>query len=284
MAERMALECPLEVIVRFMVVLALASSIVTPSILAESRCHPTNFPPFVSERYLLPVYVPFPVDGALGSRWLTEVTLSNGSDVPVWVENVGSESTFGGYNRPVPPGVSQTLQFASLEITELPARFLEIEAGAREFAVQLRVRDVTRENLSYGAEIPVVHHSRATNDVINLAAIPISNQYRNLLRIYDFEQILGGSVEVRVYGVESVEAGPDATPDRLIAEMTLPFIDGACDQPGYIQVPIPGQSATGQVFSTVRVEVEPTNGDSRIWAMATLTNNTTQQVTVVSPK
>ena len=251
--------------------------------LADGSCHPTFSDPFVSERYLLPVYVPFPVDGAIGSRWVTEVMLSNGSDVPVWVENVGSMTTVGQFNAPIPPGVSMPLQFASLTITEVPARFLDIEFGARRFAVQLRVRDITRESLSYGAEIPVVHQSRATNEVINLAAVPISDEYRNLLRIYDFKQVLHASVHVRVYGVMTQEP-PNFIRDPLIAEMTIPFTLATCDQPGYAQVQIPAQSPSGDAYSVVRVEVEPTNLDSRIWALVTLTNNTTQQVTVVSPK
>lgn len=250
------------------------------AVFADDSCHPTVSDPFVSERYLLPVYVPFPVDGAVGSRWVTEVMLSNGSDVPVRVENVGSVTTVGQVNAPIPPGLSMPLQFASLTITEVPARFLDIELGARRFAVQLRVRDVTRESLSYGAEIPVVHHSRASNEVINLASVPISDEYRNLLRIYDFEQVPHASVRVRVYGVMTREPA-DFTPDPLVAEMTVPLTVRTCDQPGYAQVPIPAQ---GDTYPLVRVEIEPTSLDSRIWALVTLTNNTTQQVTVVSPK
>lgn len=262
---------------RVALLLAVTSMLFTGFVHGDSPCHPVISEPFPSERYLIPLYLTHSLPGALGSEWVTEVTVSNGGEQPVWIENVGFVSVVGQVNEPIPPGVTVPLRFASLQTTAIPARFLDVEFAAEEFSVQLRARDVSREQISFGAGIPVVHNSRATNSIINLSSIPVAVGYRSLVRVYDFEQE-PSHVMVRVYRVAS-ESPEHPIPDALIETFEAPLMQGACDQPSYAQFAIIASEPAGPV----RVEIQPTSLESRIWAFATITNNTTQQITVVSP-
>ncbi len=239
------------------------------------------------DRFLLPVYFPFSVDGALGSRWISEVTLSNGGDQPVQVKGVGVGCPFDPCpDIPIQPGVTVPLFFRGLEINAVPGRFIDVQHDATAFAIQLRIRDVSRENLSFGTELPVVHESRAVAGTLNVANIPLAPNYRQLLRIYDFSQTLGAGVRIRFFDVapSSAQTWLDQPRDVLLREATVPFLVRLSDQPGYAQFSDFGPLIAASLHAMLRIQMEPLNPNSRIWALVTLTNNDTQQVTIVSPK
>lgn len=247
-----------------------------------SDCHPAIPGDFETDRFLIPVYLLGPIDGALGSRWVTEVVLSNGSSSPVFVDNVGGVTSVGAFNLPIQPGVTMPLSFASITFSDSPGRFLDVEKDASGFSIQLRVRDVSREAIGFGDEVPIVRKSAVSAGPVNLAGIPVLEEYRLLLRVYDLERRPEAAVRILVFDV-APENEPDSLPDNLLGELVVPLTVGECDQPGYAEIPNLAGLASGSVHKSVRVLIEPIDEASKVWAFLTMTNNQTQQVTVVSP-
>lgn len=222
----------------------------------------------VSEPILFPVL--FSADGAFGSKWRTEATVSNPAPWTVYADytlhNIGPciqdcdppfepksiERFHDGYPR-------GTVMFAPRS-----------EAG--QLALSLRIRDISREEQGYGTEVPVVReHDFIHGENIHLLDVPLDPRYRVKVRIYMIEPVLppalGGSVRLR----------------RGNAVLSVPFTfsenkDGLVIQPYYAEVDLPqgsiGERSNVEVFMPL---------DATGWAFATVTNNETQQVTIVAP-
>jgi hypothetical protein len=130
---------------------------------------------------------------------------------------------------------------------------------AGNLSASLRVHDTTRDGDSWGAEVPVVPETQFRRSVI-LLAVPADARYRTLLRIYGYA---GHDVNA------TVTFRNDAT-GELLGTRALTM------QSGYAQLPI-------DVTSAPRLRVQVTAESSLIWAFVSVTNNTTQQVTTITP-
>ena len=201
-------------------------------------------------RILLPILIDQAIDGAHGSRWQTELA--------------GYERGEGVFH----PEVTTTRPGRG--------RFLYLDAEKAEaFTLNLRARDLSRDAENLGTEIPVVTAEQTFGAaIIPLLNIPMMANYRQKVRIYDFEGEYGRSVVVRIYGG-----------DTLLVTREVKLSEGpAGDYPEY-----PGQAEIdldvlpellGQDRVTVTVE---TPQEGRFWTFATITNNDTQLITTVTP-
>ena len=203
-------------------------------------------------RLLLPVLMIDEIAGAQGSRWKTELAGFNGASFTPQVSTAR-------------PGSGRFIYFPS--------------ATADSVVLNLRARDVSRESENLGTEIPVVGvaDTFGPSSTIPLLNIPMQQQYRQKIRIYDFEGEYGRTVTVRVYG-------DNATSGALTFQVKLSSGSTAADYPDY-----PGQADINldQMpelfrFSRVNVTIE-TPAEGRFWAFATVTNNETQLITTVTP-
>jgi hypothetical protein len=237
------------------------------------------------DRYLLPVFVPRPTDGAYGSRWETEVVISNTGSNAVHIGNLSWPCNLICFDVALPAGVSIPLVFRSLTETSIPSRFLEIERGARDVSVQLRVRDVARADTNWGTEVPVVRVPEVHRTRVDLTGIPLAAGYRQMLRIYDLSRTTT-AVRVHVYDVNPQfrEQFLQSPPDRLLATFDLPLFRGAGDQPHYGEYADLAALADASQYDLIRVRIEHLNGTANLWALATVTNNVTQQITNVTPQ
>ncbi|HET8772419.1 MAG TPA: hypothetical protein VFP80_01460 [Thermoanaerobaculia bacterium] len=220
------------------------------------------------EPILFPVL--FSADGAFGSKWRTEATVSNPAPWTVYanytLHNIGpcvlpcdpplAPKSIERFHDGYPRG---TVMFAPRS-----------EAG--QLALSLRIRDVSREEQGYGTEIPVVReHDFIHGQNIHLLDVPLDPRYRVKVRVYMIEPVLppalGGEVRLR----------------RGNAILSVPFTfsngrDGLVIEPHYAEVDLP----LGSIGERVNVEVFMPL-DATGWAFATVTNNETQQVTIVAP-
>lgn len=241
-----------------------------------------------AERFLVPLYVREPAPGALGSRWVTEVSVFNGSESPIQVgyDPICPVATCTA--DPVPPRV--TFQPALPFFTNEPIQgvFLYVaRAGAETLQVNLRVRDVSVEAEGWGTEVPVVRESEAFDRDFQILDVPIKQGYRQMLRVYEFAtQTRPGNAVVRVYGTH-LQGRPlradELLAERLIAFRYAEFGGGTFNHPGYAQVTDVFDGLDGR-FERIRVEVSPVIPGSRLWAFVSVTNNISQQVTAVSPQ
>ena len=229
-------------------------------------------PPPEYERILVPLLTP-PVQGAFGSEFHTELRAHNASNSDVWVTGIARICIISPCPLPstvIGPGAD----LGDFELSGTPGRFLYVPvAQAPYLSFNLRVRDVTRQALNFGTEIPVVHERELSGDAITLLGVPTDPRYRNTLRIYGSQQTF---LNVRFTdGVESFDRGITLQAGRHSFEPAYAMIG---DFPVF---------ASGAQTITVKIEAPPTLGPLPpvpVWAFISVTNNETQVITTITPQ
>jgi hypothetical protein len=240
-------------------------------------------------RYLIPIFQN-EMTGALGSRWQVDTWFYYSSAAP------------GGPTIVPSPFCRDGICFFSLhllldgEFQPLPIEprsypgtsvLLHVESQyAAAFTFVSRIRDVSREQDSAGTEIPVVHEDRIAEQPVRLLNVPIATKFRNMLRVYALPEIANPEVEVRYYRMtERSSLFADRTPLRIerLRLRTYAAMQGFLLHPSLAEVPgfesapeLAGQTA-------LWIDVVPITPGLRIWAFVSITNNDTQQVTLVTP-
>jgi hypothetical protein len=235
---------------------------------------------------LVPLTV-FNTPGANGSVWSAELNVFNSSELHLRMP--GPEMFIA--ELPVDPAVvveprkTQNVQLRTFFRSE--GAFLYVpKALADAPKWSLRVRDLSQNATSLGADVPVVQQSDGRPD-ITLIDIPTDPRFRATLRIYGFTP--GAMlVGVRVYRELF---------NFLLAEYDV-FLNGRETFEAEEFTPYPSYIALDPLTPEVRaaaagrrVRIELTNYGSNvsppppnIWAFVSLTHNETQQVTVVTPR
>jgi hypothetical protein len=220
----------------------------------------------VFERILFPVL--FSGSGVGGSHWATEAVVSNPRKWPVWNYN----SIFGYICLGYPCGERldpESIQRFNGQGYPGGAELLVPRDEAGDLAFSLRARDVSREADGLGTQIPVVREAGLFRDTITLLNVPLDPRYRVKLRVYLFDSGLSGnpphSVHVRIRRVNG---------ERRFVSVPI----NRTSSPYYGEVDFP----PGVAGELVDLYVELAPGDLG-WALATVTNNRTQQVTIVAP-
>ncbi len=227
------------------------------------------------ERLLLPVFVP-PVHGAFGSEFHTtfRIAAKNGT-VRIWGLDLGVCEVINECINPDDPWrivPTDEINPRNLDANGTPGRFLFApKADMANVAANLRVQDVSRAELNYGTEIPVVRESDFAESRIVLQNVPGDPRFRNTLHIYS---VNAPFVNVTVAGRQAVQVPlrPGATlNDPAYAEFTDFPRDG-----GAFRVTI-----DAPVLNPAPV-IEPVLTD--IWAFITVTNNETQVISTITPQ
>jgi len=229
-------------------------------------------------KVLLPVALPQQVPGAFGSLWVTRIRVRNNGTQPITVApNPGATC---GAECPSYQVAGQSTVMPTVAIAyPYPGAFLYLTKDANA-SVNSRIQDLSRQSLTWGTEIPVVHEADVFTDTLTLINIPTDDRFRSALRLYDFDGASGNTVRVRVY------AGDETTPvaDTQVVLSTPSGINDS-NIPGFAQV---GSllDAYPQLRSaaTARVEITPLSSGTRIWAFVSVTNNETQHVTTITPQ
>ena len=227
------------------------------------------------DRVLLPLFVP-PIDGAFGSRFVTELRLSNPGDFrsaflfglqPRCV--VSACVTPDGSEFPYEIASGESIQPNQFEYTGNPGRFVYIAKSGPEVQANLRVFDSSRSAFNFGTEMPVVHEREFTGKPIKLLGVPLDARFRNTLRIYGTQAM---SVIVS-YGTEAHVV--QLTPGRDLFDPA--YRD-------YSAFPV----GTGTIDVTVEPFLTPPDAEAqpaeRIWAFISVTNNDTQLITTITPQ
>ena len=195
-------------------------------------------------RVLVPIVIN--TAGASGTNWRTDLVAYNGN----------AEAVTIGDTTIVPLSASalnlQAQGGSAGAFISLPKRF------ADSVGIQARVHDTTRDSDSWGVEIPAVPESQFRRSVV-LLAVPGDARYRTLLRVYGYDTAQTGI---------TVTLRDDATGELLSASTFVM-------QSGYAQIPI--------AATRPRVHVQVSAERSLLWAFVSITNNTTQQVTTITP-
>jgi hypothetical protein len=160
--------------------------------------------------------------------------------------------------------------------------YVEKESAAKVFP-SLRLVETTF-GTSLGVEIPVVRERELFTSELWLPDVPMTSSARTHLRVYGVESPSGAAVlRVRVYQ----GAGQDVVFDRTVSlgtdETPTPG-DYDVDAPSFGFLDLNSGVAAPDVDGSVRVRVESLTPGLKFWAMASVTHNATQQVTIISPQ
>jgi hypothetical protein len=249
------------------------------------------------ERVLFPVLLS--TGGLGGSSWRSEAVILN--PTRFFIEN--ANHVFPGHCSPYPCFVRLPPRarhgFAGEEFSRGVA-LLVPRSEADNLAFSLRVRDVSRDADNLGTEIPVVRESdmlrqpaeprfagtqlglpRRRNNDVTLLDVPRDPRYRTKVRIYAFRVD-----PVEVYDREPVVRVAVATgPQVGTVLQEIPYaLERTCNRAGCAATPAYAEIdlAPGGTDERVDLFVQFPEGNLG-WALASVTNNTTQQVTIISP-
>lgn len=225
------------------------------------------------EPILFPIFLP-PVRGAFGSEFHTTARVASRGE-PFDIFGVDTNCTLIDPpllpERPFRIGTGATIlpTACSQSVGRL---FFVPAAHADDFVANLRVTDVTRQAQSHGVEVPVARLRDFTPGRIVLLGVPVDPRFRNTLRIYGLP---GGSqfVNVTVNGVTT------GVPLRSSGSLYEPSYAEFTAFPPASQLMSPQNSVTVTIEPPVRGIVGPT----AVWAFVSVTNNDTQQITLVTP-
>ena len=241
---------------------------------------------FNYETLLIPIAVGSgtPVEGAFGSRWTTDLWVSNSGDADVEFFNgypTCPSSTPGclGARFPVITAHSSRMITFPADVTSAGYLFYVQKGGAENIHVSLRVRDVSRSEENAGTELPLfrVSSSQPTPSatVLNL---PVGDVSRTSLRVYTDSAL---PLRLRIFRMAD---------DALVVDQDIQVVPA--DQKPYGETHgFPARSEYAQIgdlaatFSEIAADayrVEVTSTGSWVWVLATVTNNRTQLVTAIS--
>jgi hypothetical protein len=219
------------------------------------------------ERILFPVL--FSAKGANGSDWRSEAVVSNPNE---WfVENYNTIDSLVCVTFPcgerLSPGSYARLTGPSFT---RGAVLLVPRAEADNLSFALRIRDVSREAEGFGTEVPVVRESAMmANRPATLLDVPLDPRYRVKLRIYGYDEWPSDTPDA---SVEIIDPLTRERKGRHYVRMTL------LDTHRYGELDLPAGAEGERVAIYVYAPQ-----DMPVWAFASVTNNTTQQVTLVTP-
>jgi hypothetical protein len=229
-----------------------------------------------AERVLVPIAINGELRGEYGSIFRSQLAISNASPESVRILGAGGSCDVSGCDPRGGVGPNATAYFDEygtlLDVSD--------EDGGKLRYI-LRVYDLSRRYSTWGSSIPVVREQEAFSGSFGITDIPNEDGFRSMLRVYSFSESRGGEFRLRVYGVPAVTNIP-SSPDVLIADTTYSFAKTPVTLAPVVELPL-RTFFTGQPYGRFRVEIEPISVELRLWAVASVTNNETQHITILTP-
>ncbi|HEX7681463.1 MAG TPA: hypothetical protein VF713_25280 [Thermoanaerobaculia bacterium] len=228
---------------------------------------PRNEPEWsVFDPVLLPVLDGGP--GAFGSKWETEAIVS--AEPTYYVAAVA------------PPNAADTLGrrfsgrgFPNGAVFAVPRR----ESGQTHFA--LRLRETSRNPDGYGTELPVVREKDFLSFGMSLYDVPAGPRFRSKLRIYGLNPPEGDEGDVSVHILLSGT-------NRELGSQPLPWTRPRCTfdscMPAYAELDLDRLSSIPEIRAGGRFDLELWTNYAKVWGFVSVVDNTTQSVSVISPR
>ena len=221
--------------------------------------------------------------GALGSIWETEASVYNGNNYR-FINAYGALFNVACVicDPPPPPGVppNQTQIIAASQFGLQGSLgyllYVPREAAANLY-FGLLVRDLSRQADALGAEVPVVREHEWYARPFALLNVPTDSRFRVALRVYSRAATTKLQIRIR----------PMSGSDTPLVHHPVITTASAGDEPRHGGVLISDLVAAYPALANrdpLLVEIIPNRPDDMLWALVSVTNNTTQHVTVISPQ
>jgi hypothetical protein len=215
--------------------------------------------------------------GAHGSQWNTQNYVRNRGPIELWtIPYLGKNALPIVTPLPLPVFVRTPIDN---EARDGGLLVLAPVGTEKWLAYSSHVVDESRRRTDAGTELPVVHEREAAPQ-IELLNVPLTNESRQTLRIFDFDAVDGRRVQVRidVEGRESLFF--DAILTQRIVCVTTPCYPR---HPTYAVINLDADPRLRGAGSADITILARTN-DAPLWAYVSVTNNDTQHVTTSTPQ
>ncbi len=239
------------------------------------------------ERVMIPLAHSEDASGRFGSIWLTEVFARNDGSGFVAVEQRPGEDCILAV---CPQPILEARSTAGLVLGAFPhgGAFVYVARPHNdEIHFQARVWDVSREADTWGTELPVVRESEFLDGAFPLLNIPVADRFRSTLRIYESSGVEGTLVRVRVFPLQGDTLLGQTTVALSMGEggfMPDPFNPEFPPNPPMVQLDLLTLFPQIVAYDRIRLEIEPVTPGLRLWAFVSVTNNETQQVSLITPQ
>jgi hypothetical protein len=240
------------------------------------------------EQVLLPVYLDGIVPGANGTQWRTDLWIRNNSS-----KNVALAPWTCPEGEACPPVFPLTYTLLpGLSIHNIPAdptpngnpgRLLYVSRELpSDVSFGLRFADISRASVNGGTDMPVIRESEFLTQRSQLFNVPLDDDFRVLLRLYDAAQTRA-MFRVAVYAQTTADTQPLHT---VVLQAASAETGDFRTEAAYAQFDVTELlHLDHQAWpEAVRIEITPVTPGSRYWAFASVTNNATQLVTLVTPQ
>jgi hypothetical protein len=173
-----------------------------------------------------------------------------------------------------------------------PAIFIHIDSRyASSVTFSSRIRDLSRMTESAGTDVPVIREDQFFAGPLILLNVPIDAAFRNMLRIYALPEVASPEVEVRYFrhpAPARVDLDVVLLRSERVSLRTTPGVFGGLD---FELDKYPSMAERGNLqdlpefagYDAVWMEIVPVTPGLRFWAFVSVTNNTTQEVTIIAP-
>ena len=229
------------------------------------------------ERVMIPVAVQN-IAGNFNSLWTSEIAAYNAGPANIHMEDCIVQACTVPPNPQPPLAPNQARYIGFSNRMDAPAAILWVPVNEiGDLRLSARFRDLSRQDQSLGAELPIVRESQLRTGTLHILDIPTDPRYRVNLRVYDLDARASNTITIRslpMAGVETQSMGP--IPIAITEE-------AVSEHYGFAQVALDSIVSTSR-FPKVRIEVTPSNPSTRLWGFVTVTNNETQQTVVISPQ
>jgi hypothetical protein len=226
-----------------------------------------------AERVLIPIAIN--VDGANGSRFVTEATVyNNASAAAPYPPTMLSVPTVC-YRSPCDVAESNTMgprETRAIPSIGTPGLIVSKEGGGFVY-YNVRVHDTSRNAQSAGVEIPVVRESQF-HGLISIENVPGDARFRSRLRVYALDAHSFGTIGLMDPADDTVLAHLEFSADRPA--------NATAEQPFYFETALPALERNYRVDLAV-VSLRAGGPVGNVWAFVTTTNNETQEITISSP-
>jgi hypothetical protein len=192
----------------------------------------------------------------------------------------------------VPPASTGTGGIVT-DANGLRGTFLYVERSRlSDVQMALRVRDLSRASQTWGTNVPIVSEDRFRSGPFSIIDIPNDADFRSTLRIYSLDSFDATPVLLRLYGrTDAPAASPFAfTTDTLLGEATvtlavesIPTNTPYPTRPAFRELSDLSVIGNPKGHHQLRLEVTSLREGKRLWAFVSVTNNSTQHVTVLEP-
>jgi hypothetical protein len=228
--------------------------------------------------------------GAFGSIWVTELAIANTADVPITVFGFSTPCGFECTTVPAPIPPRTTIFTGEIDncVPSHAHILITDRTSADNIFLTLRTHDRSRDDKAWGSIVPVLRERDRFTTAFSIVNVPVGPRFRALLRLYAMNASAAAGVRVRFLTVDPnpTHVGPDA----LISEVTPAFSSPGPQSsltfcPAYAEIPLSSQPSLLSA-SQIRLEIVP-NGSSapaqQYWGFVSVTNNDTQEVSIISP-